>query len=315
MADAPENARQRDRSPAYPSIPLGTALERLVAFEAHFKRSTARPEKVGEAWGIKAKAYADRTVAALRYFGLIDYQGAGKDRGVVISDVGRKYLRAQQDEMKREVIKEAALRPRQINKLWNQWGADRPADAACLDELMFNNGFSEAGAREFLKVYDETISFAGLSKSDKDDGADTDGEKEKLITPPAREVEVGDLIQAEINGALVFPEPKRVRAIEEHDGGKWVFVEGEETGIPMEQAILEKKGEEKAAPPRLPLETPAPSANTRKEVFALDEGDVVLTFPDNLSSASFADLDAYMKVFLAKMRRRAGGQGEPESSK
>jgi hypothetical protein len=32
----------------------------------------------------------------------------------------------------------------------------------------------------------------------------------------------------------------------------------------------------------------------------------VLTFPDNLSSTSFSDLEAYLKVFIGKMRRRAG---------
>jgi hypothetical protein len=41
----------------------------------------------------------------------------------------------------------------------------------------------------------------------------------------------------------------------------------------------------------------------RKEVFALDEGDVVLTFPESLSATSFEDLDAYLKVFIGKMKR------------
>ena len=167
MAENAENTRQRDRSPSYPLIPLEVALERLTAFEAHFKRSAARPEKVGDAWGIKAKAYAGRTRAALRYFGLIEYRGVGKERQVVISDEGQKYLRAQQEETRREVLRAAALRPKQIAKFWDEWGEDRPEDAACLDQLAFKNGFSSAGAKKFLKVYDDTISYAGLSDSDK----------------------------------------------------------------------------------------------------------------------------------------------------
>ena len=109
------------------------ALERLTAFEAHFKRSAARPEKVGDAWGIKAKAYADRTLAALRYFGLAEYQRVGNETQVVISEEGRKYLRARQEETRREVVRAAALRPKQIAKFWDEWGEDRPEDAACLD--------------------------------------------------------------------------------------------------------------------------------------------------------------------------------------
>lgn len=167
MTEVNDNTAQRDRSPAYPFVPLEIALTRLAEFETYFKRRAARRGKVGEAWSIKSQAYADRTLAALGYFGLLEYRGAGKDRQIVISDEGRKYLRTQQEETKREVVQAAAIRPRQIAKFWNEWGIDRPVEAACLDELVLKNGFSEAGAREFLKVYDATISYAGLSDSDK----------------------------------------------------------------------------------------------------------------------------------------------------
>jgi len=160
-------AGQRDRSPGYPVVSLEMALQRLAEFEAHFKRSGARAEKVGDAWGIAAKPYAGRIVAALRYYGILDYQGSGTDRIVVVSDEGREYLRAQQEDTKQEVIREAALRPTAIAKFWSKWGVDHPADAARLDELILDNGFSEAGARHFLKVYDATISYAKLSDSDK----------------------------------------------------------------------------------------------------------------------------------------------------
>jgi hypothetical protein len=182
MTEVNDNAAQRERSPSYPIVPLEVALTRLVEFQAHFRRSPARREKVGEAWGIKAKAYADRTLAALGYFGLLEYQGAGKDRQIVISDEGRRYLRAQQEGVRRGIVKAAALRPKQIAKFWSEWGIDRPADAVCLDELMFKNDFSEGGAREFLKVYDATISYAGLSDSDKiepDGGANPEAAEEE----------------------------------------------------------------------------------------------------------------------------------------
>ena len=171
MTDAEAASGQRDRSPAYPVVPLETALTRLAEFETHFKRTPARPDKIGDAWSIKAKAYADRIAAALRYFGLLEYQesSAGGPRFVVVSDEGRKYLRAQQEEMRREIVKAAALRPKQIAKFWTEWGPARPADAAAIDQLALESGFSDAGARDFLKVYDATIAFARLSDSDKID--------------------------------------------------------------------------------------------------------------------------------------------------
>jgi hypothetical protein len=42
----------------------------------------------------------------------------------------------------------------------------------------------------------------------------------------------------------------------------------------------------------------------RREVITLDEGDVVITFPENLSTDSFADLKAHMDLFIKKMQRR-----------
>lgn len=43
----------------------------------------------------------------------------------------------------------------------------------------------------------------------------------------------------------------------------------------------------------------------RKEVIALDEGDVVITFPADLSVESFGDLKDYLDLFIRKMQRRA----------
>jgi hypothetical protein len=49
---------------------------------------------------------------------------------------------------------------------------------------------------------------------------------------------------------------------------------------------------------------PLPEPATRKEVVTLDEGDVVITFPANLSAASFTDLEDHLRLFIRKMQRR-----------
>jgi hypothetical protein len=263
MAETTETATQRDRSPAFPVIPLEAALGKLVEFETHFRRTAARPEKVGEAWNIKTKTYADRIAAALRYFGLLEYQGTGRDRSVVVSEEGRKYLRAQQEDTKREIIKAAALRPKQIATYWNNWGGERPADAACLDALVFNDGFSESGARDFLKVYDSTIAFAKLSVSDKVPPRNKDSDEDEVADPLPPVAVVGDLIQVEIGGSLQLESAKRVRAVQDHDGRKWVFIEGSETGIPMEQVRVEQKGGPGDAPSVIPPMLPEVPATVR----------------------------------------------------
>lgn len=216
MADTTENAMQRDRSPAFPVIGLETAVERLAEFETYFKRSPARPEKVGDAWGIKTKAYADRMAAALRYFGLLEYQGVGKDRTIIVSEEGRKYLRAQQEETKMEVVKVAALRPKQIAECWGLWSNDRPAGAACIDELVRNHGFSVTGARDFLKVYDATITYAGLSDSDKVDPGSGDSAPEEEAGE-----DVPNPTRPNPTGAPLLPQGK----VKLMDGERIVFTE------------------------------------------------------------------------------------------
>jgi hypothetical protein len=43
----------------------------------------------------------------------------------------------------------------------------------------------------------------------------------------------------------------------------------------------------------------------RREVITLDEGDVAITFPENLSNDSFEDLKGHLELFVKKMQRRA----------
>lgn len=59
----------------------------------------------------------------------------------------------------------------------------------------------------------------------------------------------------------------------------------------------------------LPKEPPL-SADMRKAVFTLDEGDVTLTFPQNLSEASYSELGDYLAIFLKRAQRQRGGQSE-----
>ncbi len=47
---------------------------------------------------------------------------------------------------------------------------------------------------------------------------------------------------------------------------------------------------------------------TRRAVFDLTEGEVVITYPDDLSPESVSDLQDYLTVFMKKARREAGVQ-------
>ncbi len=167
---------------------------RLVAFEKHFGRHPAPLDKAGAGWGIKQ---CGDILAALRYFGFLEYSGASAARQVAITNEGRNLLRAQQESTKREIIQRAALRPKEIAKFWPIWGNDRPPDDVCLDELVLRNGFSSRGAPLFLASYDATISFAGLT---------TDG---KIALDSLAEVDAGDGAEAIEDQSPIPPSPRR----------------------------------------------------------------------------------------------------------
>lgn len=163
-----EAVGQRDRSPSFPFIPLETAVERLVAFEEHHKRSPVLPDRVGPAWGMRPNSsQAQQTLAALKAFGFLETRRGTDGRSITVSEDGRTYLRAQQDAIKEAVLRDAALKPKQIEIYWKEWGVDRPSDPACLDALVLRGGFSQDGAEKFLRVYDATIAYAKLGQSDK----------------------------------------------------------------------------------------------------------------------------------------------------
>ena len=178
---------KKDRSPSFPFIPLKVAVERLELLDKHFGRHPTPANLIGPAWGYKGlTSQADQTLAALRSYGFVTYEGVGTKRTISVSDDGRIYLRAQQENIKEAALRQAALRPRNIRRFWAEWGVDRPVDAVALDTLILNNGFGDNGARAFLRVYDETVAFAKLSPSDKADGEETAEEEiAEEAAPPA----------------------------------------------------------------------------------------------------------------------------------
>ncbi len=228
---------KRDRSPGYPFIPLKTAIQRLTAFEEYFKRHPAPVGKAGLAWGMAPNgSQALQTVAALKAFGLLDSE-RGKDAQLTVSEDARTYLRAQQDNVKREVLKRAALKPKQIEVHWQAWGQDRPPDPICLDVLVLKEGFSQDGAIKFLKVYDETIAFVGLSEPDKlsvDSRSEHVDVEQQNVPPP--EIKVGDYIQWTSGGIDQFKPPRKVIGI--FPDGAHVQVFGSNTGVPITETTV-----------------------------------------------------------------------------
>jgi hypothetical protein len=238
---------------------------------------------------------AFQTLAALKYFGLVEYEGTGAARAAILTEDGRNFLRAQQDTIKKEILKRCALKPPQIAAYWKAWGADRPPDPICLDELVMKGKYTEGAAKTFLGVYDDTIAYAGLSNSNKSEEND---EEDKPT------VKVGEFVQWGSGGVLQFEEPRRVARLS--DDGQFVFVDNSRTGLPIgEVTVVETKtntGTPAFSAPAAILAQAQPGFN--QDVYTLGgEGKVILQWPDKISQESYEELSDWIDLQLKKIAR------------
>ena len=200
-APPPESSKaKKERSPSFPFIGLTKALERAGQVYDKARRHEARVSDVAAAWGIGAKSSGTlQTIAALLSYGLLEDQGSGEARKLKVTDLAFKALEDQRPGMREAALAEAALKPKLIAEYVEKWKEGRPADSICISELRIDRGFTEDGAKLFLKVFDDTSGFTKGTESDKkpDPATQDDGQRvgengdnladknpAKLVNPP-----------------------------------------------------------------------------------------------------------------------------------
>lgn len=235
MADLDNNhvqsgaQRKKERSPSFPFIGLPKALDRARELYQHAKRHEVRIVDVAAAWKTGAKSSGTlQTIGALLAFGLLEDQGSGDARKVKITDLGFRALEDQRPGARDSALREAALRPKLIADYVERWRDGRPADPICLSELRIERGFTEDGARSFLRVFDDTVSFAKGPSSDTAFDKIADAVNAE---PLVQEIGVGDFVQWTSNGVEQFKHAQKV--VEILPDGKHVRVFGSTTGIPL----------------------------------------------------------------------------------
>lgn len=164
VATAPKP--KHERSPSFPFISLKKAVERAETLHAAHRREAARLVTVAPTWGFGVKSSGLlQTVAALKQFGLVEDLGSGEDRKIQITDLARRIISDSRPGARDKAVKEAAGLPKLIAEYLPKWVPDRPSDAHCISELHLDRGFTPDAARTFLKIFDETVAFAGLAEN------------------------------------------------------------------------------------------------------------------------------------------------------
>jgi hypothetical protein len=313
----PKKPRQ-GRSPAFPFIPLNRAIERAETFRV---AEGGRPKHFSplvsacRAWGIGVKTGPGiQTIAALGHYGLIEFEGSGEKRSARLTDVALRILLDKQPTSpeRDELIRRAALTPRIHAELRQKWPGTLPSNPTLETYLVRDRGFSESGARDLIAQFKETIAFAKIDQPAIIPSAhDADLEEET----EADVIEVGDFIRAEIGGLLVPEKAVRVRAIQEHEGHQWVFVDENEAGIPMESAILEQKGNGEDHPtpsvvaPRLPLEE-----GWHEERLLDDDGkEIFISYKGEPSRDRYEFIRDYLDFKLNRMKEKPNKEGSGAS--
>jgi len=237
---------RQGRSPAFPFIPINKAIDRAEVFrvaEGGRPKHFSPVNSAFAAWKLGPKTGpALQTIAAMGHYGLFEFQGSGSTRSARLTDLAFKILLDKQPTSPERdaLIAQAALTPAIHAELWAKWQDSLPSDPTLETYLVRDRGFSETGARDLIAEYKATMGFAKLGQSGIIPSVDDGGQVEE--SPPV-EIVVGDLVQVEIGGVLQLAKPARVRAVQDHQGQTWAFIEGSEAGVPMEQVILEAKGE------------------------------------------------------------------------
>lgn len=190
MSDIPHGGAPRKRSPSYPSIDLDEAIRRARQL---WEKQHDYPTPLLTAfniWGYESTAgNANLVVAALRKFGLVEYEGSGKSRKVKVTPLAIEILSHPDPTRRTEAIKVAALLPDIHQELWQRFGAKLPTDDHLRWELEQERGFSRSGAADFIPEYRRTLTFAGLGGGDtvapqEPQGPIEDGADDEEPLPP-----------------------------------------------------------------------------------------------------------------------------------
>jgi hypothetical protein len=309
------------RGPAYPYISLGDAVAYARKLYDFSKRTPANlnavvRDKFGNS---PTSSSAVKIVAALRYFGLADTIAAGTQPNMpeMIKITDRAYRILVDDERSPErakALKEAFLSPKAYKLCWDTWGSDLPESVR--STLIFSHGFNESSVDDFLRNYRKSIQYVGFlnAKSEESDPPKDGIQGQQKGTP-----KVGDYVQWEHDGVLGLP--KALRLVKLSDDGSFAWVEGHTTGLPVAELIAAEAPQlnaEKDSGSRVihtpagrvgvsgeaPRVSPPKGAGMRQETLALDEGDAMLQWPENIGQNSIEDVEQWVSFLLKRLRRR-----------
>ncbi|MEW1834537.1 hypothetical protein [Microbacterium sp. NPDC079995] len=157
--------RPKGRSPAYPAVSLEKAVQRVRQLYKTERQYPIHVHALPEIWGYTAlNGPASLNLSALSKFGLVEVEGARDDRTARVTDLAVQILEHPSTDARDEAIREAAMLPPIHQEMWEEYGPRLPSDANLMWRLTRIRGFTETGAKEFIREWRETMQFAQLDE-------------------------------------------------------------------------------------------------------------------------------------------------------
>ena len=301
------SSKPQGRGISYPFIGLEDAIQKARAFYAEERKSAVPVVAAMRHFGYGDNSGGGRqTVSALIQFGLLEDQGIKENRQVKLTERALVILLDQPDSPARLVaLRESARFPKLYSELLARWPEGLPSDHTISFHLQKDKDFNPKTLESFIRDFRGSLAFAKIV------GDDTIASIKPLATapagsPPPNLIKVGDYVQWESSGVIQFADPRQVTGLSED--GVYAFVAGTSSGVPVKElSQMQQPQTAPAMPPAAASSLLPPlvklTAGSRQDTFSLDEGNVVLQWPDKMSPDSFADFEAWMQLQLRKIKR------------
>ncbi|MBV9840180.1 MAG: hypothetical protein JOY99_01375 [Sphingomonadaceae bacterium] len=256
----------RTNSPGYPNMSLPKALVAVrKIFDADRRNPIDRVTAAKHIGYAGASGASDKALASLAHYGLTEKTGKSEIR---VSQLALDIIHPDKPQDAAGSIQQAGLKPAIFKQLRERFPGHVSEDS--LRSYLIREGFQNIAIAPVMSAYFDTISFLQQNKAFDQSGAEANV-SEEVSTPEGEGLiyggaKVGDLVQWEVDGVLQMESPMRVRLVS--DDGLWIAVDGSETGIPMEQVLVEERASSAATPPKFKLASKSdeePSLSGEKE--------------------------------------------------
>jgi len=257
----------RQHSPGYPNMALSKAISAVQKiFDADRQAPVDRVVAAKHIGYSGQSGASDKALASLAHYGLLEKAGKGETR---VTQLAVDILHPESSAARRAALREAGLNPGIFQEIYDRYDGRLPSEEALRSYLLRAN-FQNVAINPVVNSYSETFRFLEQEKAFESGGMgagssadsvsqETSGADDKSSERVFGGAKVGDLIQWESGGVLQLEKPMRVRLVTED--GQWVAVEGSETGIPMQEVLVEERAAVSASPPTFKI-APEPASDS-----------------------------------------------------